>query len=70
MPRDSSQGPSTATVVPPGIAALGPDVTRQVDRLVRDAARRQDEQVADAVATALHTVPRPLRGIVRRALGA
>lgn len=55
-------------VPPPGIAALGPEATAAVERLVADAERRQDAEVGAALADGLRAVPRPLRGIARKVL--
>lgn len=56
--------------LPKGIAALGPEVAQRVETLVADAAARQEQEFAEALATALRIVPRPLRGAVRRVMGA
>lgn len=56
--------------LPDGIAVLGPEVARRIDTLVAREARREDEQLAEALAVTLRVVPRPLRGVARRVLGA
>lgn len=55
-------------VPPPGIAALGPEASATVQRLVADAERRQSDEVGAALADGLRVVPRPLRGIARKVL--
>lgn len=56
-------------VIPAAIKRLGPDVTEQVTALMRDAERRQFKEGAEAAETALGIVPRPLRPLVRKAIG-
>jgi|HigsolmetaAR202D_1030399.scaffolds.fasta_scaffold27073_2 hypothetical protein len=54
--------------LPDGIASLGPEAAEHVRRLIRDAERRQDEEIDEALETTLRVVPRPLRGTVRKVL--
>jgi hypothetical protein len=56
--------------VPPGIKALGPEAEQRVQALVRDAQRRQAEELQRALEHTLRTLPGPLRGVVRRVVGA
>jgi hypothetical protein len=56
------------TELPPGIAALGPEVAERLDAMVRDAHARQRQELADALDQTLRIVPRPLRGVVRKVL--
>lgn len=56
--------------VPGGIEALGPEAVGLVERLVAAAEDRQDAELRDALEKTLRLVPRPLRGVVRRILGA
>ncbi len=55
--------------IPPGITALGPDVERRLEALVREAQRRQADQLRAALQQTLDTVPGPLRGVVRKVVG-
>ena len=56
--------------IPPGIKALGPEAEQRVEQLVRDAEGRQAEQLRRALEQTLQTVPGPLRGVVRKVVGA
>lgn len=56
--------------VPPGVAALGPDVEQRLEGLVAAARRRQSAELARALDDTLRIVPRPLRLVVRRIVGA
>jgi len=56
--------------LPDGIAALGPEVAEQIDTLVTRAARRQDAELNEALVATLRIVPKPLRGVARKVLGA
>ena len=56
------------TVVTAGIAALDPAVGDRVMALVAAAEARQVAEADQAVDHALALVPRPLRGLVRKAL--
>lgn len=56
-------------VVPDAIAALGPEVTQQVERLVAGAERRHGEEMQQAAVSSLRIVPRPLRPLAKRMLG-
>ncbi len=55
-------------VVPPAIAALGPEAAAAALRLVEEAERRQDREAAAALDTALAIVPWPARGVVKKVL--
>lgn len=56
--------------LPPGVEALGPEARERVQALVRDAERRQAQELARALEHTLRLVPGPLRNVVRRVLGA
>jgi hypothetical protein len=56
--------------LPEGIKALGPDAQERVEALVADARRRQADQLRRALENTLRIVPRPLRGVVRKVVGA
>lgn len=56
-------------VIPAAIERLGPDVAEQVARLMSDAERRQDQEGAEAAEAALSIVPRPIRPLIRKAVG-
>ena len=59
-----------AVRIPKGLAKLGPGVKDEIATLVKEAERRQDRELNDALKAALRGVPRPLRGVVRKVLGA
>ncbi len=68
MPRDLEAllgGPP-----PPAIAALGPDALARLETLLRAAERRQLDELAAALEHALRIVPRPVRPIIRKVVGA
>lgn len=56
--------------VPDGIAALGDDAVATVQTLVHDAERAQARELRDALDRTLSIVPRPLRGAVKKVVGA
>jgi hypothetical protein len=56
-----------AVKVPPG---LGPDAEARIAELVRAAEARQTQELRRALDHTLRIVPRPLRGIVRKMVGA
>jgi hypothetical protein len=56
--------------IPPGISALGPEAVGLVERLVAAAEERQDAELRGSLEKSLRMVPRPVRGVVRRVLGA
>jgi len=56
-------------VIPAAIKRLGPDVTEQVTKLMADAERRQEQEGAEAAEAALGIVPRPIRPLIRKAVG-
>ncbi|MEJ7891422.1 MAG: hypothetical protein WKF94_02130 [Solirubrobacteraceae bacterium] len=56
--------------LPEGVAALGPDAQARVRALVADAQRRQSEELSSALEQTLRIVPKPLRGVVRKLVGA
>lgn len=56
--------------VPAGIAALGDDAVDTVHTLVHQAERRQAQELRDALERTLKIVPRPLRGPVKKVVGA
>lgn len=56
--------------VPDGIAALGDDVVATVQALVHDAERAQARELREALDRTLSIVPRPLRGVVKKVVGA
>jgi hypothetical protein len=56
-----------AVKVPKG---LGPDVEQRIGELVREAEQRQAEELRRALDHTLRLVPRPLRGLVRKIVGA
>ncbi len=56
--------------LPPGIKALGPDAERRVEALVAGARRRQQEELGRALEHTLRIVPKPLRPLVRKVVGA
>lgn len=60
----------TPIKVPPGIVALGPDVEERLDGLVAAARARQAAELERALDDTLRIVPRPLRGLVRKVVGA
>jgi hypothetical protein len=60
-----------ATVpVPDGIAALGDDAVATVQALVHEAERAQARELRGALDRTLKIVPRPLRGVVKKVVGA
>lgn len=59
-----------AVPVPDGIAALGDDAVATVQTLVYDAERAQARELRDALDRTLSIVPRPLRGVVKKVVGA
>lgn len=61
---------AAAEIVPDGIAALGPGVGAEIEELVRDARRRQVVELRESLDHTLRIVPRPLRGLVRKVVGA
>ena len=68
MPRDLEAllgGPP-----PPEITALGPDAVARLETLVRGAEQRQLNELAAALEHALRIVPRPVRPIIRKVVGA
>lgn len=56
--------------VPEGVAALGEDVAGRVEALVRDAELRQAQELRRSLDDTLRIVPRPLRGLVKKIVGA
>lgn len=60
----------TPIALPPGIAALGPDAEQRLHGLVEAARARQSAELARALNDTLRIVPRPLRGLVRKVVGA
>ena len=56
--------------LPPGIKALGPEAEKRVEALVADARRRQQEELAQALEHTLRIVPKPLRPLIRKVVGA
>ena len=56
--------------LPKGIAALGPDARQRVDALVASAQERQAQELRSALEQTLRIVPKPLRGLVRKMVGA
>lgn len=56
--------------LPEGIAALGPEAQERLRALVADARRRQTQELGQALEQTLRIVPRPLRGAVRKLVGA
>lgn len=60
-------GPFTA---PAAIRELGPEATERLEALVAAAEERQVRESEQALETALRIVPRPLRGVVKKVLGA
>ncbi|MBJ7520098.1 MAG: hypothetical protein JHC84_10415 [Solirubrobacteraceae bacterium] len=56
--------------LPDGITALGPDAVDTVHTLVHQAERRQAAELRDALDRTLKIVPRPLRGAVKKVVGA
>lgn len=68
MPRDLHRrlgGPPPAAV-----KALGPDVLSDLDGLVREAHERQAHELDQALEEGLRAVPRPVRGVIRKVVGA
>lgn len=53
---------------PPAVAALPPEVRNRLAEQVRSAKQRQREEVDAAVERALHGVPLPVRGVVKKAI--
>lgn len=62
--------PRLAVDLPDGIAALGPDARQRLDGLVAAAQQHQQQELRDALEETLRIVPKPLRGLVRKVLGA
>lgn len=60
----------TPIEVPPGIAALGPEAEQRLQGLVDAARERQSAELRRALDDTLRIVPRPLRGLVRKMVGA
>ncbi|MFA9269188.1 hypothetical protein LRS13_00175 [Svornostia abyssi] len=56
--------------LPEGIAALGNDAIDTVHTLVHQAERRQAHELREALERTLKIVPRPLRGAVKKVVGA
>lgn len=56
--------------VPDGVAGLGEDAVTRVKDLVRDAEVRQARELRRSLDDTLRIVPRPLRGLVRKIVGA
>ena len=56
--------------LPEGIAALGGDAIDTVNTLVHQAERTQAQELRDALERTLKIVPRPLRGAVKKVVGA
>lgn len=56
--------------VPDGVAALGDDAVQRVHDLVRAAERGQAQELRRSLDDTLRIVPRPLRGIVKKIVGA
>ena len=59
-----------SVAIPPGIAALGPDAEARVRALIGAAHARQSAELTRALEDTLRIVPRPLRLVVRRIVGA
>lgn len=57
-------------LVPAEIGALGPEAATRLRELVAAAEERQEREAAESLETALRIVPRPLRGVVKKVLGA
>jgi hypothetical protein len=55
---------------PSGVGALAEDRLEDLAAAVRTARKQQSEALATAAQHALDHIPRPLRGAVKRALGA
>ena len=55
---------------PAAISGLGADTERRVGELVREAERRQIREGMEALDSALGLVPRPLRPMIRKVVGA
>ena len=56
--------------LPPGVAALGDDVEERVLGMVEAARAQQAAELRRALDDTLRIVPRPLRGLVRKVVGA
>lgn len=56
--------------LPPGIKALGPEAGERIEALVADARARQQRELAAALENTLRIVPKPLRSVVRKVVGA
>lgn len=56
--------------LPEGIAALGDETASTIHTLVHQAERRQAQELRDALERTLKIVPRPLRGAVKKVVGA
>lgn len=56
--------------IPAGITALGPEVERELERLIAVARDRDDRELAAALNDALKVIPLPLRGVARKVLSA
>jgi len=54
--------------LPAGVRAMGPDVVADVERLIREAERRQDRELQEALTRTLRIVPWPLRGVAKKVL--
>ena len=56
--------------LPSGVKALGPEAEARIEKLVADARQRQQQELAGALEQTLKIVPKPLRGLVRKVVGA
>lgn len=56
--------------VPAAIRELGPEAVARLEALVSAAEREQVAESERSLETALRIVPRPLRGVVKKVLGA
>jgi hypothetical protein len=68
MLRRVSQAPDTRRVSADPIKALEPRAAERLERLVAEAERRQDRELAAALKRTLRLVPWPLRGVARKVL--
>jgi hypothetical protein len=55
---------------PASVRALDPEALSGLADAVRAARRRQADDLTHALGEALHLIPRPLRGVARKLLGA
>jgi hypothetical protein len=60
----------SADHLPPPPPSLDPERGAELSALTEQALRRQRRELAEAIDRAFDHIPRPLRGAVRRALGA